>query len=213
MSHVEALALARSGRLQKAARTSTVAIDIARRSGRRERAALFDAATAVWEAFYGNAAAAGQKATTALDLARGRDVDYAAAFALILSGDVARSPGSVRRSREEPSRGHVSAVLVSADASGPVLIDRARSNRRDSRATGRLALRSRARRHRLHRTLRRPLPHLRPRTGVPRSPVNPSKPLASSSGFSLIEASSSSIRWTPWRACNWRERSRSRATR
>jgi eukaryotic-like serine/threonine-protein kinase len=91
MSHVEALALARSGRLQKAARTSTVAVDIARRSGRRERAALFDAATAVWEAFYGNAAAAGQKATTALDLARGRDVDYAAAFALILSGDVARS--------------------------------------------------------------------------------------------------------------------------
>ena len=60
-------------------------------SGRRERAALFDAATAVWEAFYGNAAAARQKVATALDLASGRDVDYAAAFALVLSGDVARS--------------------------------------------------------------------------------------------------------------------------
>jgi hypothetical protein len=210
MSHVEALALARSGRLQKAARTSTVAVDIARRSGRRERAALFHAATAVSEAFYGNRAAAREKADEGARPRQG--------LRRRLCGRVCADPlwrrrpiaGSVRRSREEPSRGHVSAVLVSADASGPVLIDRARSNRRDSRATGRLALRSRARRHRLHRTLRRPLPHLRPRTGVPRSPVNPSKPLASSSGFSLIEASSSSIRWTPWRACNWRERSRSR---
>ena len=91
ISHVEALALARSGRLQEAARISAVAVDAAQRSGRRERAALFDAATAVWEAFYGNAAAARQKVTRALDLARGRDVDYAAAFALVLSGDVARS--------------------------------------------------------------------------------------------------------------------------
>jgi tetratricopeptide (TPR) repeat protein len=91
MAHVDALALARSARLQDAARSSAVAVDIALRSGRRERAALFDAATAVSEAFYGNAAAARQKAATALDVARGRDVDYAAAFALILAGDVARS--------------------------------------------------------------------------------------------------------------------------
>ena len=52
---------------------------------------MFDVATAVWEAFYGRAAAARQKVTTALDLARGRDVDYAAAFALALSGDVSRA--------------------------------------------------------------------------------------------------------------------------
>jgi eukaryotic-like serine/threonine-protein kinase len=52
---------------------------------------LFDTATAVWEAFYGNAAAARRKVTTALDLARGRDVDYAAALALVFSGDVARA--------------------------------------------------------------------------------------------------------------------------
>jgi hypothetical protein len=88
---VEALVLARSGRLQEARRTSAVAVDIAQRVGQRERAALFDAATAVWEAFYGNTAAARQKVTRALGLARGRDVDYAAAFALVLSGDVARS--------------------------------------------------------------------------------------------------------------------------
>jgi eukaryotic-like serine/threonine-protein kinase len=91
ISHVEALALARSGRLQEARQASAIAVDIAQRSGRRERAAMFEAATAVWEAFYGNAAAARQRATRALDLGRGREVDYPAAFALALSDDVARS--------------------------------------------------------------------------------------------------------------------------
>jgi eukaryotic-like serine/threonine-protein kinase len=45
----------------------------------------------VWEAFYGNVAAARQNASRALVLARSRDVDYAAAFALALSGDTARA--------------------------------------------------------------------------------------------------------------------------
>ena len=91
ISHLEALALARSGRLQDARRMSAVAVEIAKRSGRRERAGLFEAATAVWEAFYGNAAAARQSATKALELGRGREVDYAAAFALALSGDLPQS--------------------------------------------------------------------------------------------------------------------------
>ena len=60
-------------------------------SGRRERAALFEAATAVWEALYGNPAAARQKAAAALALGRGHEVDYAVAFALAVAGDVARS--------------------------------------------------------------------------------------------------------------------------
>ena len=42
--------------------------------------------------------------------------------------------------------------------------------------------------------------------------VNPPKPPPSSSGFSIIAASCSSIPWTRWRACSWREHSRSRAT-
>ena len=91
VSHLEALALARSGRLQDARRMSALPVEIAQRSGRRERAGLFEAATAVWEAFYGNAAAAAQRATKALELGRGRDVDYAAAFALALSGDLPQS--------------------------------------------------------------------------------------------------------------------------
>src|SRR4029453_193418 len=57
ISHMEALALARAGQLQKAKQMAAVAVQIAQKSGRRERAGLFEAATAVWEAFYGNAAA------------------------------------------------------------------------------------------------------------------------------------------------------------
>jgi tetratricopeptide (TPR) repeat protein len=88
ISHVEALATARAGRLQDARRRSAVPVEIALRAGRHERAGLFEAATAVWEAFYGNTAAARQSASKALALGRGRDVDYAAAFALALSGDL-----------------------------------------------------------------------------------------------------------------------------
>ncbi len=92
ISHIEALALARSGQLQDARRMAAVAVQIAQKSGRRERAGLFEAATAVWEAFYGNAAAARQSATRALELGRGgREVDYAAAFALALAGDLPQS--------------------------------------------------------------------------------------------------------------------------
>jgi hypothetical protein len=90
MPHVEPLGQARAGRLQEARRGSAVAVDIAQRSGQLERAALFIAGRALWKAFYGNAAAARQTATEALALARSRDVTYAAAFALVLSGDLAR---------------------------------------------------------------------------------------------------------------------------
>ena len=91
ISHLEALALARSGQLRDARRTSAVPVEIAERAGQSERAGLFEAARAVWEAFYGNAAAARQSAARALELGRGRDVDYAAAFALALSGDLPQS--------------------------------------------------------------------------------------------------------------------------
>jgi serine/threonine protein kinase len=91
MSHLEALRLAGSAQLQEARRTAAIAAAIPKQSGRLERAALFEAATAVWEALYGNPAAARQKAAAALALSRGREVDYAAAFALAVSGDLSRS--------------------------------------------------------------------------------------------------------------------------
>ena len=83
---------------------SAVPVEIAQRSGRRERAGLFEAATAVWEAFYGNAAAARQSATKALELGRGREVDYAAAFALALSVICRNRERSPRISRASSRR-------------------------------------------------------------------------------------------------------------
>jgi tetratricopeptide (TPR) repeat protein len=91
MSHVEALVLARSGQLREARRMARVAVDVAQQAGQRERAAFFEAATAVWEGFFGNAAAARRGASAALALTTGRDVTYAAAFALALSGEASRS--------------------------------------------------------------------------------------------------------------------------
>ena len=91
IAHLEALAAARSGRLHDARRMSALPVEIALQARRRERAGLFKAATAVWEAFYGNAAVARQGATEALALGRGRNVDYAAAFALALSGHLRQS--------------------------------------------------------------------------------------------------------------------------
>jgi tetratricopeptide (TPR) repeat protein len=91
VAHVEALALARSGRLKLARQSSSRVIDLARQEGGREGAASYQAARAVWEAVCGNAAEAKTNATAALALSHGRDVEYAAGLALALSGDSARS--------------------------------------------------------------------------------------------------------------------------
>ena len=106
MSHLEALRLAGSARLQDARRTSAIAAAIAKQSRRLERAALFEAATAVWKALDGNPTAARQKVTTALAPGRGHEVEYAAAFALAVSGELSRSarlptiwPVTIRRTR------------------------------------------------------------------------------------------------------------------
>ena len=91
MAHEEALALARSGRLQAARRSSSRAVDLALQEGEREAAASYQAARAVWEAVCGNAAEGKRSAMAALELSKGRDVEYAAGLALALSGDSSRS--------------------------------------------------------------------------------------------------------------------------
>jgi tetratricopeptide (TPR) repeat protein len=91
LSHSEALVLARSGQLQLARRMSRRAVDSAQQAGQRERAAVYETGVAVWEAVYGNAPAARRIAMAALELSKGRDVEYGAAYALALSGDSFRS--------------------------------------------------------------------------------------------------------------------------
>ena len=91
MAHAEALVLARSGRLQSARRSSSRAIDLAREERKSEVAASYQAARAVWEAIYGNGAEGKRNALAALEVSKGRDVEYAAALALAFSGDSSRS--------------------------------------------------------------------------------------------------------------------------
>jgi eukaryotic-like serine/threonine-protein kinase len=91
LAHEEALALARSGQLEAARRSSSRAIYLALQEGAREEAASYRAARAVWEAVYGNAAEGKRGAMAALDLSKGRDVQYAAGLALALSGSSFRA--------------------------------------------------------------------------------------------------------------------------
>jgi serine/threonine protein kinase/tetratricopeptide (TPR) repeat protein len=91
MANVEALALARSGRITLARQSSSRAIDLAGQEGGREAVASYQAARAVWEATCGNAAEGKKNAIAALALSNARDVEYTAGLALALSGDASRS--------------------------------------------------------------------------------------------------------------------------
>jgi hypothetical protein len=88
---MQALVLARSGRLAQAAATSGLALDAALKRGDLERAASIEAAVAVWETLVGHSAVGRQHALAVLARSDGRDAQYAAAFALALAGDLARA--------------------------------------------------------------------------------------------------------------------------
>jgi serine/threonine protein kinase len=91
VASVEALALARSGRLTLARQASSRAMNLARQAGEREVAVSYHAARAAWEAVCGNAAEGKRNAAEALALSNARDVEYAAGLALALSGDPSRA--------------------------------------------------------------------------------------------------------------------------
>jgi serine/threonine protein kinase/Tfp pilus assembly protein PilF len=91
ITHSQALVLARSGQLQQATTTSRRAIDLALQTGQRERAASYEAAVGVYTALLGNTTEARQHSKAALKLSNGRDVEYSAAFALALSGEISRA--------------------------------------------------------------------------------------------------------------------------
>jgi serine/threonine protein kinase/tetratricopeptide (TPR) repeat protein len=91
MAHEEALALARSGRLRAASRSSARAVDLALQEEGRDSAASYRGARAVWEGSCGNAAEGLRSALAALEISQGRDVEYAAGFGLALAGDTSRA--------------------------------------------------------------------------------------------------------------------------
>ncbi len=81
------LLLARAGHLRQAEEAWRRSQELAKQAGKRETAGTYEAAAAVCNAVYGRPAEAIRHAHAALELSRGRDVEYAAAFALAVAGD------------------------------------------------------------------------------------------------------------------------------
>ena len=113
LAQVQALAAARDGHLKEADRYSRRAIEMAIRGGLRERTAVFQAAPAVWNSLYENKAAAKAAAETALKTFEGRDVSYAAGFALALAGETAKPEALADKlDKEFPEDTQVQATYV-----------------------------------------------------------------------------------------------------
>ena len=87
----EAFAAAYSGRLQRADFLVKRASDLAQQGGQSERAAIFQAGSAVWEGFFGNSTAARTSAAAALKISNDKEAEYGAAFGLALAGDSVRA--------------------------------------------------------------------------------------------------------------------------
>ncbi len=79
-----------SGQLGKANELSGRAIASAQHAGERETAEAYETAVALREALFGYPADARKRATAALKISKGLDVEYQAALALALIGDSAR---------------------------------------------------------------------------------------------------------------------------
>ena len=80
ISHLRALALARSGHLHEAQQASDQAVDLAMREDERESAASYRGAQSVWEALYGNSAEARRKALAAMELSKHLNLPYREGF-------------------------------------------------------------------------------------------------------------------------------------
>jgi len=91
LAHLQSTVLAYGGHLRQATAMSQRAVDLAKHSGQPERAALFQSEEAIRAAFFEDEQNAVRRAESALALSHGRDVEYGAAFALALSGNLPRA--------------------------------------------------------------------------------------------------------------------------
>jgi serine/threonine protein kinase/predicted Zn-dependent protease len=91
MTNTEAFVLAYHGHLQQARIMTRRAVNMEKQAHQPERAAMYEAGAAVREAFFGNAVEARQRSKAALELSKGRDAEYGAAFATAFSGDISGS--------------------------------------------------------------------------------------------------------------------------
>jgi DNA-binding winged helix-turn-helix (wHTH) protein/tetratricopeptide (TPR) repeat protein len=91
MTQFEALAAADRGQIRLARQLLRKARELAISVGQPERAAGYESGFAVDEALFGYPSEASQAATEALQVSRARDVEYTAALAFGLAGDVKQS--------------------------------------------------------------------------------------------------------------------------
>jgi DNA-binding winged helix-turn-helix (wHTH) protein/Tfp pilus assembly protein PilF len=87
LAHHQAFVLAYSGHVYRAEMLWQRAVELTQQTGNREKAAMYESSAAVCWAFFGNRTAARRHARAALELTKGRDVEYGAGLALQLSGD------------------------------------------------------------------------------------------------------------------------------
>ena len=87
----EAHSVAYAGQLRRARALSARGVDLARQSGRLERAAQDQAGSAIRESLFGNADEARHQAAAALHLSKGGVVEFGAGVALGLSGESAQA--------------------------------------------------------------------------------------------------------------------------
>ena len=140
MANVEALALARSGRITLARQSSSRAINLAGQERGHEAAASYQAARAVWEAACGNAAEGEKNAIAALALSNARDVEYAAGLALALSGDAFSIGTTGRRFGTAVPGRYVRQIYVRASASRVIGTRPREAHRQRGAASHRAAL-------------------------------------------------------------------------
>jgi tetratricopeptide (TPR) repeat protein len=88
---LEAGTAAYSGRIAEARKFSRRAVTLAETVGQKEVAAAYESTAAVREGLFGNTVQARQGAVAALTVSNGRDVQFLAALALALSGDMLRA--------------------------------------------------------------------------------------------------------------------------
>ena len=113
MWHVQALAAAHDGRLEEAERDSRRALEMARVAGLTERAAVIQAAPGGWNSLYGNRDAARKEAEAALKAFDGREVEYAAGFALGLAGDAEHAEAiAAKLGKDHPEDTQVHATYI-----------------------------------------------------------------------------------------------------
>ena len=87
----EADTAAYAGQLRKARDFSRQAVTSAERADEKETAAAYEAQDGLREALFGNVAQAKERASAALKLSNGRDVQFVAAMALAVAGDASKA--------------------------------------------------------------------------------------------------------------------------